>query len=50
MPPQRSFTGSVWTPHGCYDGWVFMGLKEEDERGEEVEVYTAVRCRRCGDR
>ncbi len=34
------------TPHGCYDGLVFIGyLVEED--GEEVEVVEAVPCRRC---
>jgi uncharacterized protein YciI len=34
------------TPHGCYDGRVFIGhLVEED--GEEVEVIEAVTCRRC---
>jgi hypothetical protein len=36
------------TPHGCYDGWVYIGhMVEDQETGEEVEVYTAVRCRRC---
>jgi hypothetical protein len=38
-------------PCGCYDGWVYIGRMVEDlETGEEVEVYTAVRCRRCGER
>jgi hypothetical protein len=37
------------TPHGCYDGLVFIGhLVEED--GEEVEIVEAVPCRRCADR
>jgi hypothetical protein len=39
------------TPHGCYEGWVYLGRMVEDlETGEEVEVYTAVRWRRCGER
>jgi hypothetical protein len=34
------------TPHGCYDGRVFIGhLVEED--GEEVEAFEAIVCRRC---
>jgi hypothetical protein len=34
------------TPHGCYDGLVFIGhLVEED--GEEVEIFESVPCRRC---
>lgn len=33
-------------PHGCYEGLVYIGrLVEED--GDEVEVITAVPCRRC---
>jgi len=35
-------------PHGCYDGWVFLGYEGEDENGELVEVDTErVPCRRC---
>jgi hypothetical protein len=30
-------------PHGCYDGWVFLGFEGED--GEEV--IEAVPCKRC---
>jgi hypothetical protein len=32
------------TPHGCYEGLVFIGHEED---GEEVEVIEATRCRRC---
>ncbi len=35
------------TPHGCYSGWVFLGLEVEDESGERGEVIERVRCRRC---
>jgi len=36
------------TPHGCYDGWVFLGYEGVDEDGELVEVETErVPCRRC---
>jgi hypothetical protein len=35
------------TPHGCYDGWVYMGFESEDENGEHVEVVERVPCRRC---
>ena len=34
-------------PHGCYDGWVYLGLEGEDETGEHVEVIERVPCRRC---
>jgi len=34
-------------PHGCMGGYVFIGHLVEDESGEEVEVITAVPCRRC---
>jgi hypothetical protein len=37
------------TPHGCIGGYVYVGHLVEDEAGEEVEVYTAVRCRQCSD-
>jgi hypothetical protein len=37
-------------PHGCYDGWVYLGFEEEDENGEPVEVIEPVRCRRCDSR
>jgi hypothetical protein len=36
------------TPHGCYEGWVYMGFENEDEDGELAEVaIERVRCRRC---
>jgi hypothetical protein len=35
------------TPHGCYDGWVFLGYEAEVEQGEHVEVIESVPCRRC---
>jgi hypothetical protein len=35
------------TPHGCYEGWVYLGFEGEDENGEHVEVIERVPCRRC---
>jgi hypothetical protein len=36
------------TPHGCYEGWVFLGYEGVDENGELVEVATErVPCHRC---
>ena len=35
------------TPHGCYEGWVYMGFEGEDESGRHVEVIERVPCRRC---
>jgi hypothetical protein len=36
------------TPHGCYDGHVFIGhMVEDSEAGEEAEIVEAVPCRRC---
>ncbi len=35
------------TPHGCYDGWVYLGSEGEDEDGEHVEEIERVPCRRC---
>jgi hypothetical protein len=26
------------TPHGCYEGWVYLGFEGEDESGQYVEV------------
>jgi hypothetical protein len=37
------------TPHGCYDGWVYLGFEGEDENGEHVEEIERVPCRRCSD-
>ncbi len=35
-------------PHGCYEGWVYLGhIEYEDESGEVVEVIERVACRRC---
>ncbi len=46
----RPPTESEDTPHGCYDGLVFIGhLVEDPETGEEVEVIESVPCRRCAD-
>ena len=33
-------------PHGCYDGWHYLGYEAEDESGELVEVIERVPCRR----
>ena len=35
------------TPHGCIDGWVYLGFEGEDEYGEHVEEIERVPCRRC---
>jgi hypothetical protein len=35
------------TPHGCYDGWVYMGFEGVDLDGEHVEEIERVPCRRC---
>ncbi len=35
------------TPHGCYEGWVYLGFEGEDENGEHVEEIERVPCRRC---
>jgi hypothetical protein len=32
---------------GCYGGYHYVGHMVEDEHGDEVEVFTAVSCRRC---
>ncbi len=34
-------------PHGCYEGFVYIGHIAEDEQGEPVEVIEWVPCRRC---
>jgi hypothetical protein len=33
-------------PHGCYEGWVYLGFEGEDESGEPVEVIERVPYRR----
>ena len=35
------------TPHGCYEGWVYLGYEGEDENGEPSEQIERVPCRRC---
>ena len=37
------------SPHGCIDGWVYLGFEGEDENGEHVEIIERVPCRRCED-
>ncbi len=35
-------------PHGCYEGFVYIGhIAEDDENGEPQEVIERVPCRRC---
>jgi hypothetical protein len=34
-------------PHGCYEGWVYLGFEGEDESGESTEEIERVPCRRC---
>jgi hypothetical protein len=36
-------------PCGCLNGVVYIGHLVIGEDGEEVEVFEAVRCRRCAD-
>ena len=36
-------------PHGCIDGWVYLGFEGEDENGEHVEEIERVPCGRCND-
>jgi hypothetical protein len=42
---ERSRT--VEAPHGCYEGFVYIGHIAEDEKGEPQEVIERVPCRRC---
>jgi hypothetical protein len=35
------------SPHGCWDGWVYLGFEGEDANGEHVEEIERVPCRRC---
>ena len=35
------------TPHGCIDGFVYLGFEGEDENGEHVEEIERVPCKRC---
>ena len=34
-------------PHGCIDGWVYLGFEGEDVNGEHVEEIERVPCKRC---
>jgi hypothetical protein len=34
-------------PHGCYEGFVYIGHVVEDENGEPTEEIERVPCRRC---
>ncbi len=34
-------------PHGCMNGYVYIGHMVEDEDGDEVEVIEAIVCKRC---
>ncbi len=34
-------------PHGCLNGYVYIGHMVEDEDGDEVEVIEAIVCKRC---
>jgi hypothetical protein len=45
--PEKVPAATEESPHGCYDGWVYMGFEGEDESGEHVEVIERVPCRRC---
>jgi hypothetical protein len=31
-------------PHGCYEGWVYLGAEGGDENGEHVEEIERVAC------
>jgi hypothetical protein len=42
-----SHTPDEESPHGCIDGWVYIGCEGEDENGEHVEEIERVPCRRC---
>ena len=50
---QRSYPEKVpareETPHGCYEGWVYLGFEGEDQDGEHVEEIERVPCRRCSE-
>ncbi len=47
---EAQYTGLEWlpdTPHGCYDGYVYIGYVVEDESGVLVEIVGRVPSRRC---
>jgi hypothetical protein len=35
------------TPHGCYEGRVYLGFEGEDENGEPTKEIERVPCCRC---
>jgi len=35
------------TPHGCYNGWIYLDFATEDETGEHTRGIDLVPCRRC---
>jgi SWIM zinc finger len=35
--------------HGCYEGWVCLGIEGEDLDGVQVEEIERVPCRRCAE-
>ena len=35
------------TPHGCYDGWVYLGLEREVDGENADEEIGRVACGRC---
>jgi hypothetical protein len=45
--PEKVAASTDETPHGCYDGWVYLGFEGEGENGEHVEEIERVPCRRC---
>ncbi len=48
-PAPPSPTDHEETPHGCIDGWVYLGFEGEDSEAnsERVEEIERVPCRRC---
>jgi hypothetical protein len=49
LPKDRPEVLPDEAPHGCYEGWVYLGFESEGESGEPVEVIERVPCRRCHD-
>jgi hypothetical protein len=47
LPKDRPEVLPDETPHGCYEGWVYLGFEGEDENGEPTEEIAPVPCRRC---
>ncbi|MDQ5827641.1 MAG: hypothetical protein M3441_26145 [Chloroflexota bacterium] len=35
------------TPHGCIDGWMYLGFAGEDADGNPCEELERMPCRRC---